>query len=155
LNTVTPPQKITFNQKMTQQQKQRERPEQAQRNVGEIVIATLDLLLGLPPACFLALVIRQTPAHWLDSVIYGPMLLMVLGMVGSGLLLLLRLRSLARAFQWLAALGGLGLVVEVIWNYAKYPDFSSWDRWIVLGGCVLVSLGLILAPLGLRKMEKD
>jgi hypothetical protein len=139
---------------MTQQQKQHERPKQAPRNSGEIVIAILNLLLGLPPACFLALVIRQTPAHWLDRVVYGPMLLMVLGMVGSGLLLLLRLRSLGRAFQWLAALGGLGLVVGVIWNYAEYLDFFS-DRWLVLGGCVLVSLGLILAPLWLRKMEKD
>jgi hypothetical protein len=33
---------------MTQQQKQKERPQQATRTVGEIVIATLDLLLSLP-----------------------------------------------------------------------------------------------------------
>ncbi|WP_309717639.1 hypothetical protein, partial [Armatimonas sp.] len=102
---------------MQQQQQSRERPTQSTRNAEEIVIAILNLLLGLPPACFLALIFRALPAHWLDRVVYGPMLLMVLGMIGSGLLLLLRLRSLARAFQWLAALGGLGLVVGVICNY--------------------------------------
>ncbi|WP_309717641.1 hypothetical protein [Armatimonas sp.] len=143
---------------MTQQQKQRERPKQTpHRNVGEIVIATLDLLLGLPLAIFLMVMIPQQPpgslANWL---IVGSWVLIAFALVSAGLALLLRQRSLARVFQWLAALGGLCTLGAFAYELWKVSPFE-WPLILILylSGILLAALGLMLLPFWLRKMGDD
>ena len=71
--------------------------------IGEIMIATLDLLLGLPLAFMLAIALRPGAAPkdlvtWLTMV--TPWIILATGLVSSGLLLVMRQRRLARAFQF-------------------------------------------------------
>ena len=94
---------------MTQQQKQRERPTHASRTAGELMIATLDLLLGLPLACLVLVVMREpTNAHDLRAwLMIAPLIVIALGLTTAGVLVSLRQCRLARAAQWFAALGGI------------------------------------------------
>jgi hypothetical protein len=77
-----------------------------------------------------------------------------LAMLGAGLLLLLRLRTLGRLFQWFAAVGGWGLAVGIVLNQLPHP-YKEKAMLAILGGCILASLSLSLLPLWLRKLEED
>jgi hypothetical protein len=145
---------------MTQQQKQKQRTrsKQAPRTVGEIVIATLDLLLGLPLAVFLIMVLTPDhlpgdPANWL---IIGSWILLAFALISAGLSILLRQRSLARVFQWLAALGGLGTLGWLVYQFWQAPPTELTSILILyLSGIFLAAIGLILLPFWLRKMGED
>ena len=140
-----------------QQQKQREHPEQAPRNAGEIIIAILDLLIGLPLALiFTAMFLKSqlSPSGLLAWLMFLPWLLLVLGLVPAGLLILLRQCRLARAFQWLAALAGVGFAL-----IALYTGLSSRqtlaDFLLGLGAVGLALLLLLALPIWLRKLTED
>jgi hypothetical protein len=143
---------------MTQQQKQREQSKKAPRTIGEIVIATLDLLLGLPLAAFLIMALTPYhlpggPANWF---IVGSWILLAFALISAGLSILLRQRNLARVFQWLAALGGLGTLGWLVYQFWQAPPSELPPILILyLSGIFLAAIGLILLPFWLRKMEED
>ena len=142
---------------MTQQQKQRERPKQASRNIGEIVISAIDLLLGLPLALLvIVMMLEPTNSHdFVGWLMIAPLILIALGLVLSGLLLWARQNRLARAFQWLATLGGILLGAALAYSVLKAPRPGlSWQLGLVVG--FLLALVLLVAlSRWLRNMDED
>jgi phosphatidylserine synthase len=141
---------------MTQQQKQKERPQQATRTAGELVIAVLDLLLGLPLGLlmFVALSPQNTPRDlttWLYAV---PWLLVAVGLMSAGLMVLRRHYWLARTLQWLALVGGVLIGATLVYMvFQKYP--SDQSLLLGLGGFLLAIATLIALPIWLKKLTED
>ncbi len=142
---------------MTHQQKQRERPKQAPHNVGGIVIATLDLLVGLPLTALLVLMFRSGN---LSGKLTGapltviPWILLGIGFLPAGVFLFLRQYRLAQAFQWLSFLGGLSLGAAALYTAIRYPQ-SPTDLILALGGFGLGLFILLALPLWLSKLTED
>lgn len=141
---------------MTQQQMQHERPKQAPRTAGELVIAVLDLLFGLPLTVLLTLLWKNAinPTGLIGWLMVTPFLVIALGLVSAGLLILLRQYRLARAAQWLAALGGVLLGAALVSSALKVPPP---DQSLLMGlGAFLLTLAvLFLLPRWLRKVTED
>jgi hypothetical protein len=137
---------------MTQQQKQRERPKQAPRNVGEIVIATLDLLLSLPLIFVLIKAFQSRPPEGLETWFSASLLFVIaFGLMSAGLLLGIRQQKLARSCQWIAALGAIifmTMQVVQIW-----PHIAT--LWITCILYVIVALILSTLALLLQKLKED
>ena len=138
---------------MTQQQKQREHLKQAPRNVGEIMIATLDLLIGLPLMALLVLMFRSGKLTDAPLTMI-PWILMGIGFLPAGAFLSLRQYRLAQAFQWLGFLGGLSLGAAALYTAIRYPQ-SPTDLILALGGFGLGLFILLALPLWLRKLTED
>jgi uncharacterized membrane protein len=79
---------------------------------------------------------------------------MTLGLVPAGLLLTMRQRRLAQAFQWLAFLGGLSLGAIALYTAIRYPQ-SPTDFAMALGGFGLELFLLLALPLWLKKLTED
>lgn len=141
---------------MQQQQKQKERPKQAPRTAGELVIAALDLLLGLPLGLliFIALSPHNTTRDlttWLYAI---PWLMVVVGLVSAGLLILRRHYRLARVLQWLALLGGILVGATLVYMVLQMlPSDQILLLW--LGGFLLAITTLIALPIWLKKLTED
>jgi hypothetical protein len=129
---------------MTQQQKQKERPQQATRTVGEIVIATLDLLLSLPLIFVLVKVFQaRAPGDNVNGTSAGLFLATCIVLLSAGLLLWARQYKLARLFQWIAALSTLIFTlisVIQIWSHIT----TLWITCVLYGAVTLVLTTLAL-----------
>lgn len=139
-------------------QQQLERTQPKRRNIAELVIACFDLLVGLPASYFMTMALQppSTPRRLEDWLVAGPMLLAAVGMLLAGLFLLLRQRTMGRLFQWLAALGGLGLIAGIAYNQWLHP-INRWESitMLLLGVLLLGSLGLALLPLWLQRLDDE
>ena len=137
---------------MTQQQKQQERPRQAPRTVGDLVIATLDLLLSLPLIFVLIKVFQaRTPGDNVNWTSAGLFLATCIVLLSAGLLLWARQHRVARLFQWLAALSTL--IFTIFSVIQIWPHITT--LWIT---CILyaaVTLILTTLALLLQKQKDD
>jgi hypothetical protein len=135
-------------------QQQRPAPTRGRYHPLEVVILVLDLLIGLSLGYAL---LRQLPHLPRDTFLlfhFSLQVAITIGVLAASLFLARRQRSLAQAFQGLAALGGLGIalivIVTIFWP-RSVDDILIYVR-ALWRECVALFLILIL-PFALRDIR--
>lgn len=122
---------------------QQQRPAPRVRyTLAEWVLMVGNLLLGLALGYFLRMTPKPQVFNLTNVLIYGGLLLLLLGYLGTSITLLMRQRRLAALGQFVAALGFWCITAWFVMSILPIPPTS----WIWNAGIFL--LGLICALVG-------